>query len=106
MKTDRMSVDPRAFGLAAGATAAALFSICALVVGLVPGAAVGFFGYILHLDLTALARPVTVANFVGGLFAWTIGVGIVFGLGGVFYNRLLPRSRPAGAHVGATQRVA
>ena len=105
MRTDRISLDPRAFGLAAGAMAAALFTICALIVAVVPGAAVGFFGYILHLDLTGLARPVTVGNFVGGLFAWTIGVGIVFGLGGVFYNRLVP-GRPAVTRVDATQRVA
>lgn len=105
MRTDRMSLDPRAFGLAAGAMAAALFTVCALIVAVVPGAAVGFFGYILHLDLTGLARPVTVANFVGGLFAWTIGVGIVFGLGGAFYNRFLP-VRQAVTRVDATQRVA
>ena len=105
MRTDRMSLDPRAFGLAAGATAAALFTICALIVAVVPGAATGFFGYILHLDLTGLARPVTVGNFVGGLLAWTIGVGIVFGLAGVCYNRLLP-VRQAVGRVDATQRVA
>ena len=105
MKTDRMSLDSRAFGLAAGAMAAVMFTICALVVAVFPGAAVGFFGYILHLDLTGLARPVTTGNFVGGLLSWAIGVGIVFAVAAGFYNRFL-QARPVASRVDATQRAA
>ena len=105
MRTDRMTLDPRAFGLAAGAMAAVTFTICALVVAVAPGAPTAFFSYILHVDLTGLVRSVTVGNFVGGLLIWTIGLGIVFGVAAVFYNRFLP-ARPAVARVDATQRVA
>lgn len=105
MRTDRMSLDPRAFGLAAGAMAAVIFTICALAVTVAPGATAAFFSYILHVDLTGLVQSVTLGNFVGSLLSWTIGVGIVFALAGAFYNRFLP-VRPAVTRVDATQRVA
>lgn len=106
MKNDRMSLDTRAFGLAAGAMAGVIFTLCALAVAVAPGATAAFFSYILHADLTGLARSMTWGSFVGGLLGWTIGVGIVFAAAGALYNRFLHRL-PAVARADATaNRVA
>ena len=89
MRTDRMSLDPRAFGLAAGLTAAALFTLCALAVAVAPGATAAYFTYLLHLDLTGLVRPLTWGSYFAGLLCWSVGTGLVFAAAAGIYNRLL-----------------
>jgi hypothetical protein len=48
-----MRLDARAFGLAAGATAAVPFTICALAVAIAPGPTTAFAGYLIHMDCLA-----------------------------------------------------
>ena len=64
-----MKLDARAFGLAAGMTAAALFVLCALAVAIAPGATTAFAGYLIHTDLSGLSRSLTFGTFVGASFA-------------------------------------
>jgi uncharacterized protein DUF5676 len=98
-----MKLDARAFGLAAGTTAAALFLLCALAVAIAPGATTAFAGYMIHADLSGLSRSLTFGSFVGGLVCWALCTALTFWLVAAIYNRLLgaafrasaPQPRPA-----------
>ncbi len=83
-----MKLNPSAFGLAAGLTAAALSGVCALFVALAPHTAMALLSNVVHADLTSLARNVTVGNFFGGILFWGIGTGLLFAFAGWLYNRL------------------
>lgn len=102
-----MRLDTRAFAIAAGATAGVLFTFCALAVAAAPGPTTTLFGYLIHLDLTVLARPLTFVSFVTGLVAWTVGTGVAFAFAASLYNRLIGvgtapqvagRQQPASQH--------
>lgn len=97
-----MTLNPRAFGIAAGFTAAALSGVCALIVALAPHAAMALLSDAVHTDLTSLARNVTVGNFFGGILFWGIGTGLVFAFAGWLYNRLTTSSTGAPASVRAS----
>ena len=84
-----MRLDTRAFAIAAGATAAVLFTICALAVAIAPGPTTAMFSYLVHMDLSALPRTLTFGSFVGGLICWTLGTALTFGLVATIYNRLI-----------------
>jgi hypothetical protein len=84
-----MRLDTRAFGMAAGATAAVLFTLCSLAVAVAPDATTAFFGYLVHMDLSGLPRTLTLGSFIGGLVAWTLGTAITFALAAAIYNRLI-----------------
>ena len=89
MKPDRMYLEARALGLAAGTAAAAVFTLCALAVAVAPAATTSFASSLIHLDLTGLARTITWGSFVVGLLCWSIAAGIVFAAVGGLYNRFL-----------------
>ena len=62
------------FGLAVGIVVAAAFTICAFFVAIAPEATAAFVGYLLHIDISGLTRPVTWANYLAGVLAvgvWT-----------------------------------
>ena len=86
-----MRLDARAFGTAAGAVAAALFTICALAVALAPESTTALASYLIHMDLSGMARTMTFGRFVGGLVIWTLGTALVFGSVAAIYNRLVAR---------------
>ena len=87
-----MSLNPRAFGVAGGLTAAVLFVLCAAAVAVAPGGTTAFFGYLIHADLGAfITRTLTWGSFVGGLILWTVGTALTFALIAWFYNRLIAR---------------
>jgi 2TM family of unknown function (DUF5676) len=65
-----------AFGSAAGIGVAAAFTICALFVALAPQPTAAFIGYLLHIDISGITRPVTWASY----FAGVVSVGIWTGL--------------------------
>jgi len=84
-----MRLDARAYGLAAGATAALLFILCAVAVAIAPGSTTAFAGYLIHTDLSGLSRSLTFGSFVGGLICWTVGTALTFWLAAAIYNRLI-----------------
>ena len=94
-----MRLDARAFGAAAGMVAAALFTICALAVAVVPDQTTGLASYLIHMDLSGMTRTMTFGRFIGGLVIWTLGTGVTFGAVAEVYNLLVARS-------AVTQRVA
>lgn len=100
-----MRLNTRAFGMAAGVTAALLFTVCSLAVAVAPDATTAFFGYLVHMDLSGLQRTLTPASFIGGLVAWTFGTAIAFGLAAEIYNRLIAAAfmAPAKQHQAAAR---
>ena len=82
-----MRIDPRALCLATGLSAAVLFVVCAAWVAVAPVAATQTFGFLLHVDLSGLARTLSWTSFLGGLVAWSAGVGLTFALAAWLYNR-------------------
>ena len=90
-----MRLDPRAFGLSAGLVAAALFTLCALGVWLVPQATTAMFGILVHADLSGIARTLTPGSFVAGLVCWTVGTAITCGAVASLYNRLTHSLAPS-----------
>ena len=88
-----MRLDTRAFAFAAGATAATLYTLCALAVAISPAPMTAFFSTVTHLDLTRLGRPLTWGGFVVGLTWWTAYAAAAFGLASAIYNRLTRQPR-------------
>ena len=82
-----MRIDERVFGIAAGLTAAVLFTICAVAVAIAPGSTTSLAGFLVHMDLSGMTRSLTLTSFVGGLVIWTVGTGVAFGFAGWLYNR-------------------
>lgn len=88
-----MTLDSKAFGIAAGVAAAVVSAACALIVASAPDFATALFGNVVHLDITALARKVTWGNAAGSIVFWGIGTGVVFGFSAWLYNRMVrPRT--------------
>lgn len=83
-----MRLNAKAFALAAGITAAAAFTACAVMIALAPGFGTSFLSDVTHLDLTALSRTLTWATYFEGLVFWTLGAGLAFGTAGWIYNAL------------------
>ena len=100
-----MRLDSRAFGLAAGTVAAALFTLCALAVALAPTATTALATTLIHLDLSGMTRTLTWGSFFGGLVCWTLGVGLVFAALGGLYSRFVGGFAPA-AQRGVAHRAA
>jgi hypothetical protein len=69
-----MKLNVWAFGSSVGIAVAAGFTICALFVAIAPEATAAFIGYLLHINLSGLTRPITWASYVAGVLMvgiWT-----------------------------------
>ncbi len=69
-----MKINVWAFGSAVGIVIAAAFTICAFFVAVAPEATAAFIGYLLHIDLSGLTRPITWGSYIAGVLAvgiWT-----------------------------------
>lgn len=102
-----MRLDARAFGLAAGVVAATLFLICAVAVAIAPDSSTAFAGYLIHVDLSGMARTLTFSSFVGGLISWFVGTMLTFWFVAAIYNALEGlKSKPRVANLeGVKQRI-
>ncbi len=86
-----MKLNIRAFALAVGAAVAAVFSICAFFVAIAPEATAEFIGYLLHIDLTGLSRPISWGSYVAGVLGLSIWMGLWAGVVAALYNVSLGR---------------
>ena len=84
----RVTLDPRALGLAAGITAAALTTLCAFAVAVAPLATKEIASILFHLDLSAMGRAINWGVYFGSLIGWSVGTGSVFAVVAHLYNRL------------------
>jgi 2TM family of unknown function (DUF5676) len=79
----------RSIFIATAVMSALAYLICVVFIALAPRATMTFFGYILHADLSSIARSVSVGGFFIGLLAWSLGTGLYAALIARLYNRLL-----------------
>jgi len=77
------------FGLAVGAAVAAAFTICAFFVAIAPQATEEFIGYLLHINLTGLSRPISWPSYIAGVLGLSIWAGLWAGVAAKLYNFLV-----------------
>jgi small-conductance mechanosensitive channel len=65
-----------------------VYTICFLSIALAPNATIAFFSYILHIDLTNIARPLSWGSFIVGLLFWSLGTGLYTAQVARLYNNL------------------
>lgn len=90
----RNMINSRALASSAGIVVTAGFAICGAFVALAPGAAASFFGWVLHIDLSTMARPISLASYSSGLVVFAAFVWLVVALVSTLYNRFT-EPRPA-----------
>ena len=90
-----MRIDAKAFGLAAGLTAALVSAVCAAFVALAPSTAFFLLGTVTHMDVSALLPQVTWMDFLIGVFFWGLFFGLIFGFAAWLYDRMIGATRRA-----------
>jgi hypothetical protein len=68
-----MKLNVWAFGRVVGLASAVFFTICAFFVAIAPQATPEVIEYLLHINLSGLARSITWGSYVAGVLA--IGIG-------------------------------
>lgn len=95
-------LDERALALAAAGVTAVIFSLCALWIAVSPHGFMATIGYLLHINLSPLARTVTFASYVAGLICVSLFAAVSLGALGALYNRL---ARPTVSMRGVEEPV-
>lgn len=95
MRSDCSTLNARAFGVAAGTTAATLSGICALALAIAPAGTRTVLGYLIHSDLSALTPAVSWASFFIGVIGWGLFAGVAFSAAAGLYNRFSGAARAA-----------
>ena len=84
-----MKLEIQALVKAVAIVAAVSYALCALLVALAPEATMRVAGYLMHVDLGGIARPISWGGVLSGIVAWTLGnVVLAAGAGGL-YNRFV-----------------
>ncbi len=83
-----MKLNPTAFGLALGAATAVLWTICSLIVVLIPGFAMNMTGHMMHADLGSMMWTMNITGYLIGLFIWGASACITGWITGVCYNKI------------------
>ncbi len=81
-----MGINTRALGTASALAAASIFVVCSIFVALAPGLASGVFSWVFHIDITSLARPISLGGFVAGLLVFSAFIGAFAAAAGWMYN--------------------
>ena len=85
-------INSRALAASAGLVAATTFAICGAFVAFAPGAVSLAFGWIMHIDVSTMARPITFSSYAGGLVIFSAFVWLVVWLISRLYNRFAEAS--------------
>ena len=83
-----MKLNIKAFAAAIGTVTAILFAVCAFFIAVAPEPTMAFFGYLLHVDLGGIARPISWGGFFAGLIATGLGTAFLGAAIAALYNRL------------------
>ncbi|MBI3993223.1 MAG: hypothetical protein HY342_08110 [Candidatus Lambdaproteobacteria bacterium] len=94
-----MKLNIRAFAIASAVAAGLLFTLCALLLALVPSVGYVFFSFLFHIDLSRLAYPMSWGIFFAGLVTWVAGMWLAAAGVAWLYNRLA-----VGSQAGAPSR--
>ncbi len=84
-----MRIHASALGLAAATIIAIAFGICGLFFLAAPTVTAAFISWVLHIDLTAMTRPVSVPGLLGGIVVFSAYVGVLVGATAALYNRFI-----------------
>ena len=87
-----MNANAKRVGIAAGLVAAASFAVCATFVAIAPGSTTAFFSYMMHIDLSTMARTITWQSFVVGMLLFSVIVGAHVWLVAALYSALKSRA--------------
>jgi hypothetical protein len=68
--------------------------IRAAFVAVAPGATKQFFSWVMHIDLSSLARHITWGNFLGGVVCYSLVMGVLAWASAWAYNRLSSGPNP------------
>jgi len=82
-----MRIKALALGLAAATITAIAFGLCGLFFAIAPGATSAFVSWVLHVDVSTMARPVSATNLLGGIVLFAAYVGLLVGVTAALYNR-------------------
>lgn len=83
-----MKIKSSALGLAAATVTAIAFGICGVSFAVAPGPTSAFVSWLIHLDVTGMARPVSAWNLFAGIALFGGYVGLLVGATASLYNRL------------------
>ena len=87
-KTSRARFNVRAVAVTQTFVGAILFLVCSLLVVFLPEATAKFTTFAFHTDLSKVMRPLDLSGFIIGLFAFSLGFGLVSALAAGIYNNL------------------
>lgn len=82
-----MKLNIRALAIAVGTTMTAGFAICMFFVAVSPEATAAFFSYVLHIDVTGIARPIDWGSAFAGLVVMGVTTACVAAAVAWLYNR-------------------
>ncbi len=85
-----MKFNPTALAFSLAITTAILWTICSLIVAIVPGFAMDMTGHMMHSDLGAITWTMTITGFVIGLAIWSVSALVTGWLIATCYNRFAP----------------
>ena len=87
MRSECFTLNPRAFGVAAGIVATTLSAICATALFVAPAATRVLIGYLIHSDLSSVAPSVSWISAIVSAVGWGVLTGVVFASAAGLYNR-------------------
>lgn len=84
-----MKIDAMKLAFATAIVFAVVWVICSLFVFSMPGAMMQMSGHMVHADFGRMGWQLNFAGFFYGLFAWSLGAGIIAGAVAALYNRFV-----------------
>lgn len=84
----KLKLKPQSLFIATTILVGFLYSLCALFVAVSPQSTMAFLSYVSHLDLVAIAQPITWDAFFVGLVFYALGTGLLVAFIGYYYNRI------------------
>lgn len=84
-------LNTRSLAFATAIITGLVYILCILFVAIAPKAAMSFFSYVLHIDLSNITRVITWVSFIVGLLFWTVGTALYVALIARLYNSFTTR---------------
>ena len=81
-----MKLNVSAFSSAVGIAVAAAFTICAFFFAVAPEATAVAIGYLLHINLSGLARSITWPSYIAGVLAVGLWTALWAAVAAAIYN--------------------
>lgn len=83
-----MKINSLNFALASAITAALLWTVCSLLVWMMPGPMMNTTGQMVHMDMSKFGWMLSPLGFFWGLIVWSLFAGIFAYLLAAIYNML------------------